>query len=96
MSAILACKALDLYREKWKDDALRYPKPDDPLIKSIRFPVVRRLNQKGVRKRMDKVVSDIGLRSPLPPGKRRHEVQLDHGFRKYFNTMRGRTLPNLC
>ena len=40
----------------------------------------------GVRKRVDKVVHDIGLRPPLPLGKRRHEVQLDHGFRKGFNT----------
>jgi len=82
-----ACKTLELYRESWKADIGRYPKPDDPLIKSIRFPVIRRLNQKGVRKRIDKIVSDIGLRPPLPPDKKRHEVQLDHGFRKYFNTM---------
>jgi len=82
-----ACKAIELYRENWKADIGVYPKPDDPLIKSIRYPVIRRLNQKGVRKRIDKIVTDIGLRPPLPPGKRRHEVQLDHGFRKYFNTM---------
>ena len=82
-----ACKALDLYRENWKADIGRYPKPDDPLIKSVRYPVIRRLNQKGVRKRIDKIVSDIGLRPTLPVGKKRHEVQLDHGFRKYFNTM---------
>jgi len=82
-----ACKALELYRENWKADIGVYPKPDDPLIKSVRYPVIRRLNQKGVRKRIDKIVSDIGLRPPLPPDKKRHEVQLDHGFRKYFNTM---------
>jgi len=82
-----ACKALELYRENWKADIGVYPKPDDPLIKSVRFPVIRRLNQKGVRKRIDKIVSDIGLRPTLPVGKKRHEVQLDHGFRKYFNTM---------
>ena len=82
-----ACRALELYRENWKADIGRYPKPDDPLIKSVRYPVIRRLNQKGVRKRIDKVVSDIGLRPPLPPDEKRHEVQLDHGFRKYFNTM---------
>jgi hypothetical protein len=82
-----ACKALEIYRENWKADIGEYPKPDDPLIKTVATPMVRRLAQKGVRKRMDKVVTDIGLRPPLPPGKRRHEVQLDHGFRKYFNTM---------
>jgi len=82
-----ACRALELYRENWKADIGAYPKPDDPLLKSVRFPVIRRLNQKGVRKRMNKIVSDIGLRPTLPIGRKRHEVQLDHGFRKYFNTM---------
>ncbi len=82
-----ACEALILYRENWNAEIRSYPKPDDPLIKSKQSPIVRRLNQKGVRKRMDKVVHAIGLRPPLPYGKRRHAVQLDHGFRKYFNTM---------
>lgn len=82
-----ACKALEIYRENWKADIGVYPKPDDPLIKTVATPVIRRLAQKGVRKRIDKIVTDIGLRPPLPPGVRRHEVQLDHGFRKYFNTM---------
>jgi len=82
-----ACKSLEIYRESWKKDIGVYPKPDDPLIKTVATPVIRRLAQKGVRKRIDKIVSGIGLRPQLPPGVRRHEVQLDHGFRKYFNTM---------
>jgi len=82
-----ACKALEIYRESWKKDIGVYPKPDDPLIKTVATPMIRRLAQKGVRKRIDKIVSDIGLRPQLPLGVRRHEVQLDHGFRKYFNTM---------
>jgi hypothetical protein len=81
-----ACNALDVYREKWKSDIGRYPKPDEPLIRAVKFPVIRRLNQKGVRKRIEKVVRAIGLRPPLPPGKKRHEVKLGHGFRKSFNT----------
>ena len=89
-----ACKALDTYREKWKSDIGRYPKPDEPLIKSVKSPVIRRLNQKGVRKRIEKVVCDVGLRPPLPADKKRHEVKLDHGFRKYFNTMMRRAKVN--
>ncbi len=80
------CNALEIYREKWKSDIGRYPKPDVPLIKAVKFPVIRRLNQKGVRKRIEKIVRAIGLRPPLPPGKKRHEVKLGHGFRKSFNT----------
>lgn len=81
------CQALEIYRESWKADIGRYPKTDEPLVKSVKFPVIHRLNQKGVRKRVEKIVKEIGLRPPLPPNKRRHEVKLDHGFRKYFNTM---------
>jgi len=89
-----ACKMLDLYQERWKKDIGSYPKPDDPLIKTVRFPYVHRLNAKGVRKRVDIIVKAIGLRPTLLPGKRRHEVQLDHGFRKYFNTMMRRAKVN--
>ena len=81
-----ACSALEIYREKWRSDVGQYPKQDDPLIRAVKFPIPQRLNQKGVRKRIETVVRAIGLRPPLPPGKRRHEVKLDHGFRKSFNT----------
>jgi len=66
---------------------LRYPNDDDPLIASTRFDKPKRLHQKGVRARVDKIVTKIGLRDQLQKGKRRYEVKLDHGFRKYFNTM---------
>lgn len=89
-----ACKMLELYRQQWKSEIGDYPKPDDPLVKTVRFPVVRRLNAKGVRKRIEKIVAKIGLRPTLPAGKKRHEVQLDHGFRKYFNTMMRRAKVN--
>ena len=47
-----------------------------------------------MKKRVEKIAKQIGLRPTLPPGKRRHEVQLDHGFRKYFNTMMRRAKVN--
>jgi hypothetical protein len=81
-----ACNMLEIYREKWKSDIGQYPKPDQPLIKAVKFPTIHRLSQKGVRKRVEKIVQSIGLRPPLQPGKKRHEVKLDHGFRKSFNT----------
>lgn len=89
-----ACHTLDHYREVWKSDIGRYPKPDEPLIKSVRFPVIRRLNALGVKRRIQKIVKKIGLRPSLPEGKKRHDVPLDHGFRKYFNTMMRRAKVN--
>jgi len=82
-----ACNYLLLYREKWYELYGHYPKPTDPLVRSPKYLTLRRLNQKGVRKRIDKIVTDIGLRKPLEPGQKRHPVKLVHGFRKFFNTM---------
>lgn len=88
------CNTLSNYREIWRSQIGRYPKPDEPLIKAVKYPTIRRLNALGVKKRLGKVVKAIGLRPPLPPGKKRHEVPLDHGFRKYFNTMMRRAKVN--
>jgi len=89
-----ACKILKLYKEEWKSRFLRYPSDDDPLIASTRFDRPERLHQKGIRARVDKIVTKVGLRNQLKKGQRRYEVKLDHGFRKYFNTMMRRAKVN--
>ena len=89
-----AYECLMLYKEEWKSRFMRYPNDDDPLIVSARFDVPYRLQQKGVRARVDKIVTKIGLRDQLKRGQRRYEVKLDHGFRKYFNTMMRRAKVN--
>jgi len=88
------CKILQLYKEEWKSRFLHYPKDDDPLIASARYDFPQRLHQKGVRARVDKIVTKIGLRDQHKKGQRRFEVKLDHGFRKYFNTMMRRAKVN--
>lgn len=89
-----ACEYLSLYKEKWKAITGSYPKPDDPLIRAVKFPTTRRLNAIGVKRRVEKIVRRIGLRPPLQPGKKRHPVPLDHGFRKSFNTNMRRAKVN--
>jgi len=89
-----ACRTLMLYKKEWRSRFLRHPGDDDPLVASTRFDVPRRLHQKGVRARVDKIVTKIGLRDQLRRGTRRYEVKLDHGFRKYFNTMMRRAKVN--
>lgn len=88
------CKYLMLYRESWKKRFGNYPRYDDPLIVSNRIGLPTRLGYSGVQSRMRELVMSIGLRPPLKNGKRRHKVQLDHGFRKYFNTMCRRAKVN--
>jgi hypothetical protein len=89
-----ACKYVELYREKWKSDIGIYPKDDQPLLKAVKYPTIHRLNSTGVKKRIGKIVKSIGMRQALPEGKKRYEVPLDHGFRKYFNTMMRRAKVN--
>lgn len=88
------CNALATYREVWNSKTGRYPKPDDPLLKAVKFSNVRKLNAFGVKRRLDKIVRKIGLRDRLLPGKKRYDVQLAHGFRKYFHTMLRRAKVN--
>ena len=89
-----ACKYLQMYQEKWKSDIGSYPKKDQPLLKAVKYPTIHRLNANGVKKRIEKLVKSIGMRQSLPKGKKRYEVPLDHGFRKYFNTMMRRAKVN--
>jgi len=89
-----ACKFIEMYREKWKSDIGEYPKDDQPLLKAVKYPTIHRLSSIGVRKRIGKIVKSIGMRQALPEGKKRYEVPLDHGFRKYFNTMMRRAKVN--
>jgi len=82
-----SCNFIELYRKSWIKNIGAKPKQTDPLIRSPKYLSLTRLNQKGVRKRIESIVSKIGLRPSLTGGQKRHTVKLVHGFRKYFNTM---------
>jgi hypothetical protein len=45
-----------------------------------------KLNSIGVKKLIERALWAQGLRTKLRDGKKRHEFQTDHGFRKYFKT----------
>lgn len=83
-----------LYREEWKSRFFRYSKKTEPLLVSLRYDHPVRLGYNRVKSQMTKIVESIGLRPKLEDGKRRHEIMIDHGFRKYFNTMLRRAKVN--
>lgn len=89
-----ACRYILLYKEEWRNRFFNYPKQTDPLLVSVRFPKPKRLRPNGVKSRTVNFVSAIGLRPKLEPGEKRHPVMLDHGFRKYQNTMFRRAKVN--
>ena len=82
-----ACNLLNEYKELWKSQVGVYPNQKDPLLKTTKTPVIRRLKGFGVKRRVDRLAKKIGMRNGLKEGQSRYEVPLDHGFRKYFNTM---------
>ena len=89
-----ACRYLMLYREEWKSRFFRYPEKNEPLLISLRHNKPVRLGISGVKSRMTNIVESIGLRPKLKDGRQRHEIMIDHGFRKYFNTMLRRAKVN--
>jgi len=89
-----AGKYLLLYKESWKSRFMRYPKDSDPLVVSVRIHDPRRIGKRGMESRMNELAKKCGFRPPLEPGQKRHKVMLDHGLRKYFNTMMRRAKVN--
>ncbi|MEK0352727.1 MAG: integrase [Nitrosopumilus sp.] len=91
-----AGKYLLLYKESWKSRFMRYPKETEPLVVSVRILHPSRLGKKGMESRMNGLAKKCGFRPKLEPGQKRHKVMLDHGMRKYCNTMMRRAKVNFA
>lgn len=50
----------------------------------VRHP--EKLKSSGVKRMMERALWSQGIRKKLEPGRRRHEFQTDHGFRKWFKS----------
>ena len=48
--------------------------------------IPKKLKPSGIKALVENAIWTQGFRKKLPPGKRRHEFQADHGFRKFFKT----------
>lgn len=83
--------AIQDYRTTWIQETGREPKPTDPLFKQI-GPFVKQLNPDAIKARVDNVIKAAGIRTPLVKGKRRHEVPVMNGFRRFFNKTNKETL----
>jgi hypothetical protein len=60
---------------------------DNRVTKGKRWITIpERLKSSGVKALVENAIWTQGLRKKLPPGKRRHEFQADHGFRKFFKS----------
>jgi integrase len=77
---------------------------DSPLIRDLFHPdrlgkgephLPKRLMPLGVKRMIEDALKGTGLRTKLEKGKKRHEFQADHGFRKFFKTACERKMKSL-
>lgn len=86
-----AYNALLDYKTSWIKEMGKEPRPTDPLFKK-EGPFIVPLTSNAVKSRMEEVLKRAGLRTPLVTGKRRHEVPVMNGFRRFFNKVNKETL----
>jgi len=88
-----AFSAIMDYKTEWIRDIGKEPKPDQPLFKKD-GDLARKLNPVAIKKRVERIVRNAGIRPPLAKGKRRYEVPLMNGFRRFCNKTLKNALSN--
>lgn len=76
------------YRQTWIQKTGLEPRDDDPFfVRNVRVKNQKfvSLSEWGLSSRILRLAKDAGLRNPLAQGKRRHNVPLMNGFRRFFN-----------
>ncbi|MGI0006584.1 MAG: hypothetical protein ACREAR_01150 [Nitrosotalea sp.] len=74
------------YKKVWTSRMKREPVDSDPLILERRLEKnIITLTDTAVSRRILKLLIQSGMRAPLTEGKRRHEVPMTHGFRRYWD-----------
>jgi len=81
----------DDYRMEWQKETGRQPKPTDPIFKKSGLFEIP-LKPTAIKQRIFRVLRDAGLRTNLPKGKKRHDVPIMNGFRRYFNKINKETI----
>lgn len=83
--------AIGEYKQLWIQDVGHEPKPDDPFFKKS-GPFALELSEMGIRKRIERILKESGIRMPLSKGMRRHNVPAFNGFRRFFNKANKKSL----
>ena len=82
--SIEAWNKLQEYQKIWTKKVGRLPVDSDPLILE-RFTKPTPITSTSVKRRIEHLLVDSGIRTPLTEGKRRHQVPATHGFRRFWN-----------
>ena len=76
--------AIQGYRELWIKETKEEPKEDDPFFRKKGTHHIP-LSDMGIRKRLERILEEAGIRKPLSKDKRRHKVPAFNGFRRFYN-----------
>lgn len=79
------------YRLKWIKDVGKEPLQTEPLFK-MAGPFANRLGPDGIRTRITRIAESAGVRAPPVKGRRRHEIPIMNGFRRFFNKVNKETI----
>jgi|APSaa5957512535_1039671.scaffolds.fasta_scaffold10145_6 hypothetical protein len=79
-----AYESLMDYKSDWIRDVGREPKPDEPIFKKEGI-LPRRATVVSIKKRVDRVVRRSGFRNVPVKSKKRYEVPIMNGFRRFWN-----------
>lgn len=86
-----AYQSLMDYKMTWFKETGRMPKENDPIFKNA-GPAVRPLSPSGIRARIYRVAKNAGVWIEASEGKRRSEIPIMNGFRRFFNKINKETL----
>jgi len=79
------------YRNSWINETMQNPKPENPLLKNSGL-FVKPINESAIRKRIERILINSGIRTSLEKSKRRHEIPAMNGFRRFFNKVNKETI----
>ncbi len=79
-----AYNALMNYKMEWIKEIGREPKLHEPIFKHEGdLPISAKPT--AIKQRIERILGRAGIRTPLVKGKRRHEVPVMNGFRRFYN-----------
>jgi hypothetical protein len=82
--SVEAWNKLQEYHKIWVKKVGRQPVDSDPLILE-RFTKITPITSVSVKRRIEHLLYNSGIRTPLTEGKRRHAVPATHGFRRFWD-----------
>ena len=77
--------AITVYKEKWARRFGVEPQPDDPFFTNTRSKTVKLISLMAIRRKLERLLVESGIRNPLPNGMKRHKTPAFTGFRYFFN-----------